>query len=958
MAGATTTVTAEFLGTENVARQMNVLGRAGAQFSSDLTSKLGKMFGAVAIGTMAFSKMEQSISKNMATAKQVSSLAIKFNVDPSAVHSMKIAADDAGVSIRSLMMASKQFGKVAGESLSNKDAANNMKQLGINAEKLAEMQAKPMKFLPEAAVALAQIADENERAAAGAFLFGRQYQQISPLLEKLGSDEQARGEFLSNNNAMTNEQIKLNKESARIQSQMSEGWDKFMAATTPVLNWAMNFASYMANALSSVLGIIANQDKIKQAKDKQQSGKALIGAESALTDITKRTDDISTKVLLAQTRQQSDEQAGITKEEREEYNKIYAAGGSEAYVSEQLAKARNYRVGTDSESWNDEITSGYKQKKGTGIQASGRATPVEYEDDGRGGYKARLKDKILPSGINVEGWKASGATDADLDERVLDPKFQKAIGGEKGAIGIGKMDQATYDEAQRKLLIGSLRTKAGQGVIDNNNFETYTDEEGKEQRRYKNPLQGMGALLLGEGQKEEEEVYAGANRSAIEARRAWARMGGMEYDAATGREYSQVEYAELMATRAKSADKMGGSGEFIESKGAALQAKKSKAARRALEKSERRINETGMSPLEKAEAGLVDTRADMEPVQEDINEKTTDFNDATERIKNNKHELFSLNEKNAAAEKKTKEALDALDELLATRNLKRTAEDTKRIKDKFGLSLKETERIAQLNGAIKGDEKKKTILMQEQEELQTKMNGLKTQENAAIDAVAKAKEAAWAKERGLAKDARDDDEAYEREMQELKYKNMKNSGKTQLDILKERYNFELKRYGEASEQKDSLDAEIAGKQKARADAAAQAVIDAQEFGDDEEKTAEAAAAAAAKAGKMTDEEVAATKQAREKKDKGRQDLEKAVYDFDQFKPQAVVSDLGKMGGGAAVQFGNNPVDEIRKSNSFLKAIEKNTSTGNIKSLKAFESPEAAKALRDLDAGLFGEDVPM
>ena len=942
MAGATTTVTAEFLGTENVARQMNVLGRAGAQFSSDLTSKLGKMFGAVAIGTMAFSKMEQSISKNMATAKQVSSLAIKFNVDPSAVHSMKIAADDAGVSIRSLMMASKQFGKVAGESLSNKDAANNMKQLGINAEKLAEMQAKPMKFLPEAAVALAGIADENERAAAGAFLFGRQYQQISPLLEKLGNDEQARGEFLTNNNAMSNEQIKLNKEAARIQSQMSEGWDKFMAAATPALNWAMNFASYMANALASIFGIIANQDKIKKAEDKQQAGTSVIKATGELERLTQRTSATTKKVVGAIALGQSDKEAGITKEEREEYEKIYAAGGEEAYVSQQLAKARNYHE-AGMYTGNQRVESGRKKKEGTGKVYSydgyGHATLVsdtaeEYEGDGRGGYQSQSDD------------------DAN---RFVDPKMLAALGGTEGAEGIGKMGQATYDEMQRKLLLASLKTSTAHGMVGNGNYETYTDEEGKEQRRYANPLAGMGALLLGEGQKEEEEVYAGANRSAIEARRAWARMSGREYDTQSNREYTQEEYAELMSARAKTSDKMSGTGEFIESKAASAQKKKSKAARRALEKSERHLNDPGMTAVEKAEAGLEDARLDMEPVQEDLTEKAGEYAEADDRIKKNKAELFALDAKNAEAEKKTKEAMDALDALLATRGLKRTAEDTKRIKEKFSLSLKETERIAQLNGAIKGDEKKKTTLMEEQDALQTKMNGLKAQENAAIDAVAKAKEAAWAKERGLAKDAHDDDQAYEREMQELKYKNMKNSGKTQLDILKEKYNFELQRYGEASEEKDTLDAEIAAKQKKRADEAAAAVIEAQEFGDNEEATAEAAAAAAAKAGKMTDEEVAATKQAREKKDKGRQDLEKAVYDFDQFKPQAVVSDLGKMGGGAAVQFGNNPIDEIRKSNSFLKAIEKNTSTANIKAVQTFATPSNAP---HPDEGLFGDEVPM
>jgi hypothetical protein len=432
-------------------------------------------------------------------------------------------------------------------------------------------------------------------------------------------------------------------------------------------------------------------------------------------------------------------------------------------------------------------------------------------------------------------------------------------------------------------------------------------------------------------------------------------MFGREYDAKTDREMSSEEYAELMRARAAD-EKSGKVGTFVESKAASAQKKKEKAQTRAFEKSERHLNETGRSPLEKAQGGLEDVRGDMLPIQEDIVEKLDEEKDAQSRLIANAAKLKGLADKEATAKENGEKfvAIARAEAAKAGEELNKEEEDA--IRDKFKLTADETEKIAQLNGAIKGDEKLLAKTQGERIELQTKLNGLKAQEGAAIDAVAKAAEAQWAKERGLAKDAHDDDQAYEREMQELKYKNMKNSGKTQLDILKEKYNFELKRYGEASEEKDTLDAEIAAKQKKRADEAAAAVIEAQEFGDDEEKTAEAAAAAAEKAGKMTDEEVAATKQAREKKDKGRQDLEKAVYDFDQFKPQAVVSDLGKMGGGAAVQFGNNPIDEIRKSNSFLKAIEKNTSTANIKQVQTFG--DKAALADSLDEGLFGEEVPM
>lgn len=912
MAGATTTVTAEFLGVENVRQQMNVLGRAGAQFSSDLTSKLGKMFGAVAIGTLAFSKMEQSISKNMATAKTVSSLAIKFNVDPSQVHSMKIAADDAGVSIRSLMMASKQFGKVAGESLSNKDAANNMKQLGINAEKLAEMQAKPMKFLPEAAVALASIADENERAAAGAFLFGRQYQQISPLLEKLGTDEEARGKFLSNNNAMTNEQIKLNKESARIQSELSEGWDKFMASAAKPLNWVMSFVSYLSQALAVQVEMIANAEKLKEGKTQEKEGQSMYHATNYLEGVALRTNATAAKVVKGIAGGLSDEQVGITEEQRDEYNKVYAAGGVEKYVSKQLKLV-------------DDI--GKSDRQRTAIRedhasSGGDATPA-----------------FIPQ---TEESRAS--------REQIDPKFLKSLGHD----GAENLSSEGLKKMRRQLAIASAASTVSQGLVRTAGITN--DDEGV---TYKNPLGELAKETLEGGRAKSASATAAAEQYALGARQALSRLGGMEYDKQTGKDYTHEAYAELMRARAHDSQK--GVGTFNESKAAEAARKKEKSQTRALEKSERHMKETGLSPLEKAESSLEDVRGDIVPVQEDIVEKAGEERDAINRLTTNKSKLFEMNKKQEDADANGQAALAALKKQIAANNelsgpdeqYQLTAEDEQALLQKYKLSADELEKIQQLGGAIKGDEKLLTRTTGERVEFQTKLNSLKSQESAAIDAVARAAEAQWAKERGLAKDAHDDDKSYEREMQELKYKNMKNTGKSSIAILKEKYNYELKQYGEASKEKDTLDAEVAAKQKVRADAAYKAVIEAQEFGDNTELTEEEAKKAGAKAGKMTDEEVAATKQAREKKDKGRQDLSAAVYAFDGIKPQAVVSDLGKMGGGAAVQFGNNPIDEIRKSNNFLKAIEKNTSTGSIKSVQSFN---AKGALVDSKA-LFGVDTP-
>ena len=79
-----------------------------------------------------------------------------------------------------------------------------------------------------------------------------------------------------------------------------------------------------------------------------------------------------------------------------------------------------------------------------------------------------------------------------------------------------------------------------------------------------------------------------------------------------------------------------------------------------------------------------------------------------------------------------------------------------------------------------------------------------------------------------------------------------------------------------------------------------------------------------------------------------------MWDLD-IKSNDVVSDLGKVGGGRAVNFGiKSPVEEIRKSNDFLKSIDKNSAT-TAEILKAM--PNFKSSNGNPDEGLFGDDVP-
>ena len=890
-AGGGVNVQASFFGTDNVLQQMNVIGRAGEKFGSELAGKLGKMFGAVAIGTMAFQKLEQSIGKNMATAKQVSSLAIKFNVDPSAVHSMKIAADDAGVSIRSLMMASKQFGKVAGESLSSKAAAENMKQIGIESEKLAQIQSKPMKFLPEAAVALASIADENERAAAGAFLFGRQYQQIAPLLEKLGHDEQARVEFLSNANAMTNEQIALNKEAARIQSQMSDSWDKFVAAGTPALNWVMNFANYMMNALMAQEKLIANQDKLKAAKDKQNAGKVAYNL-SAEYDAMKQRSERYNKA------KESGDVSGLSPEDLAEMEEMDKAGGVDNYFKNQYAQLS---------------TAGVVGRKGKGF-SDVYNNIVDYTPAGALMNRIPWGKDLIDTGKEIVADVSRNTAETILpggSSEGLSPRLKATV--DSGAAA--SVTDAQWKEMDRAMQLATLASGGSE-------------------------LSTLGKRYLTEGQDEEAAALGEAKAYAVNAKRSASRLAGYEYDPETDKNYTPEEYARLM--QARNADKLSGKiGGFQDAKARRAAEKKEKAQGRALAKSERRLNEENLSPVQKAEEAIRDIQSDMEPIQEDIAEKSEEEADAAVRIKTNKEQLIALEEKRQKLEAEGAKALADMRQKAKDAGLGDLTEDeVKRTTNAYKLSADELEKIGQLNGQIKGDEKILKQTQGEKVELQTKLNGEKAKEMAAIEALKKAKEADWAKEKKAAKDIADDKKAYEREMQGLKYKNMKLEGASQLDIMKEKYNDELAHYTEAAEEREALEEEIATKQAKRVEEAMQA-----------------GEANPYEAGKATDEETAQLKAAREKQDSGRKGLEDALYAMDSIKPKAVVSELGKMGGGAAVQFGNNPVDEIRKSNSFLKAIEKNTSSKAIKEVQKFET-KAEKTYEEMESGLFGEDVPM
>jgi hypothetical protein len=301
--------------TAGAEKSLSYLQSLMGEFGKQATNRLAGMLGAAAVAKMAFDKVSEAISANIQTAKEVSRMAIKFNIDPSAMHSITMAAKDAGVSVRALTMSMKALGQYAGKALVSKDLQVNFKQLGIEADKLNEIQAKPSKFLPEIAKALMEIGDENQRSAAGAALLGRQYQQLLPLIEELGASEEARKKFLDNENAMSEEQIAANKEIAEIQNDLSDGFEKMVASVAPLLVWAMNFVNLLAQGLGFIRDMIFETDEAKQERESKES------------------ENVSLKIKKYETKLKEQQEAGTLS--AKDKAGIEKAGGVEQYVTQQ-----------------------------------------------------------------------------------------------------------------------------------------------------------------------------------------------------------------------------------------------------------------------------------------------------------------------------------------------------------------------------------------------------------------------------------------------------------------------------------------------------------------------------------------------------------------------------------------------------------------------------------------------
>lgn len=584
--------------TKGAEKSLGYLQSLMSEFGKLSTSKIAGMLGAAAVAKMAFDKVSEAISKNIATAKQVSQMAIKFNIDPRSMHSITMAANDAGVSVRALTMAMKQMGKYAEKGLGSKEIQVNFKQLGIEADKLAEIQAKPSKFLPAIAKSLMEIGDENQRAAAGALLLGRQYQQLLPLIEELGSSEEARQKFLDNENAMTEDQIKSNKEIAEIQNEMSDNFDKMVASAAPLLNWAMNFVNFLAQGLGFIKDMIFETEearKERQEKDRTKVARQVLGYQQDLEFRQK--------------------EGTLTEQEQKE---IKEAGSIAGLVAKNAQAASRYAGGLG------------KLKEYTGQNALVKGHMELFNTEGRQKYEKDVQQ------FN---------TDLQTGKFNMSEGFVKALGVQN--VTLSETERVWYNQNKKYLDNPAQREDALRRLGG-------TSDAGKNIRAYVNMVDAVERVTTagtadfdaiastgaeanakdarGRLAKAEENKNAAEMRKYRSLRKSQAAVMGQYYDVATDKAMGKGEYEALMRSRGASEKEIEANIKSFDDEG--LRKKREKEEKRSVralaaterklyvgDPSEKRMLEGEMSDTAKAEEALLDIQDAKTEAQEDLNEQ-------------------------------------------------------------------------------------------------------------------------------------------------------------------------------------------------------------------------------------------------------------------------------------------------------------------------------------------------
>lgn len=735
-----------FFGTDKALSQMNVLGRAAQSFGSQLSTRLAGTFGAVALGAMAFNKVEQAMQKNISTAKQISGLAIKFNMDPQQVMSVKMAADDAGVSVRALLMSSKALAKAAEQGGSNRQMMENWKQLGFTAEKVNEIQARPMKFLPEIAEKLAKIGDENERNAAGALLLGRQYQQLQPLIDKLGESEEAREEFLNNQNALTKEEIEMNKEIARIQDNMEESFDKMAAAGTGIVMWSKQFATNIMDAVSFMAEFIKQKEKLKTGEKTEDAGQVGLRFEGEANAMYLRRQNRLEKTQRGE---------ALTQEELDEESTVNEHGGIENYIAKMAELARK-----------EALVGGKDNLGGIDVTAS---------PDGKKNEKLRAQLEAFKKKFDLS--KIENADSATYDKIVAGLR-QTAEKNKDSEVFVEKLEDGTSAVRRRNKITGEVSG-------------------------YSSGAHATALDATQRGQNMQTGAYQKLEQRGNAYMESFGGAWGLgRWDSKTGKFYSDEEFAKLQEARKKSGGKDdGGALSFEDARAKAKAEKEQKKLERELDRSERAKKVEGMSPVEKARDNLINAQQDVEIAKQDVAEKEGEGDAARKRIEAINAAKDKFYKDKAAVDEDIKKR-----EKEFGRELTKDEKDFM-YKSK-GVDAGREEELLAMVKSIASIQKEIEAIEKERIKNKIKLNQEENKAIQAADQLRNAEEGAWAKEKGDADRKRKDDADFEKEERGRRHDKMRREGKSELDIKQDNFKSELDAYEKTVKHKEDLEKEI------------------------------------------------------------------------------------------------------------------------------------------------------
>jgi hypothetical protein len=925
-------------GAAEVKAQMGYIQAAANSFADKLTNKFVSTFSAVAVGAMAFDKLLESVNKNISAAKQITSLSTKFHLDPKAVHSMMIAANNAGVAIRTLLQGMKQLTKYADGAMSKGGGSRSlMKQLfGMDANgkeiqdldaKIQEISKSPAKFLPEVAMALAKINNEQDKTKMGTQLLGRQYQQLIPLLEQLAESEEARNNFLNNGSAMSAEQIEQAKKLGAATSDLQNAWDKFAASLFPVLTFLLNGLSLLSSWVQQIkiIGqtwrneVTQENAKVNEKIVRYEGGLRKRASSGNLTDeekadLKKASDGGMTQEEWINKRVKGFSQREWAKEREKNQGGSDMVLGAAMILGGALLTATGVGAGVGI----------YMGGAGAAIMgASAIDTEMknsetnEAEKAQQAAYDAEIekRKKMITKATEEQKKKNIENANAKLIERLTGQKSNDRVKKHQREIqedyGFSSDNPAAKAELQKRLAADSVyqeETKQIQAdyLADMNNAGNVQLDNDTPIGQAYNLIQNKKATMS------EEELSKEMMRLGLQEKDAIAALGSaiggdFYFDRKTltyrkGKKPKDT-LPTLKTTKLKNEDE--------DKKRQAAKDKMKKARTRGERQealAEMRANEA-TTPQEEA---VITGEMNITNAKEDIAEATPKI----EETKVAREEADKLLEKRRAEEVTAIQEVTKLDNVVE--NL--TSSDKKDEEYMAGLAKRIEDANAKVEDATaKAKSAEVSATLAAQKEQEAIMNGSKarTDLDNALREHAKAVEQLWLHERNLAEQKRKDEEDWEDHITQLKYKNMKKLGYSQTQIAEEAFLDAQEKFEEAVKREQEAKIQVEENlKKRRAEAGLKAHLEgADELGVN-----------LAMAGVKTNEaEDNVLKDVTKDKRNAQKGVDAAMENWEKIKPRMVVSELGRVGGGSAFQMGGSgPTDLLKEQVKLQRQLVKNT----------------------------------